>query len=172
MPAEPRVEQRGGGRAGGEQGRAEVVLPVFVGGLLELAPRCPRSGDAGAAINHPPAPPPRPLPPPAQPRADAQSGTGRLERRQAGRRTRLPHRVCGLYWKDRVATQIGGLLFKSWPRPCAQDSSVSMNRTESPSGGQKALATATLPQPSEEDHHEDEECNVGQAFRPDPAQVA
>ena len=56
-----------------------------VGGLLELAPRCPRSGDAGAAINHPPAPPPRPLPPPAQPSADAQSGTGRLERRQAGR---------------------------------------------------------------------------------------
>ena len=60
-----------------------VVLPVFVGGLLELAPRCPRSGDAGAAINHPPAPPPRPLPPPTQPSADAKSGTGRLERRQA-----------------------------------------------------------------------------------------
>ena len=71
VPAEPRVEQRGGGRAGGEEGRAEVVLPVFVGGLLELAPRCPRSGDAGAAINHPPAPPPRPLPPPTQPSADA-----------------------------------------------------------------------------------------------------
>ena len=56
-----------------------------VGGLLELAPRCRRSGDAGAAINPPPAPPPRPLPPPAQPSADAQSGTGRLEGREAGR---------------------------------------------------------------------------------------
>ena len=62
-----------------------VVLAVFVGGLLELAPRYPRAGDAGVAINHPHAPPPRPHPPPTKQSADAHSGTGRLERRQAGR---------------------------------------------------------------------------------------
>ena len=96
---------RSRGAAGGQEGRAVVVLPVFVGGLLELAPRCPRSGDAGAAINHPPAPPPRPLPPPAQPSADAQSGTRRLERRQAGRPACLTCMWAIL--KHRVATQIG-----------------------------------------------------------------
>ena len=89
-----------------------------------MAPRCPRSGDAGAAINHPPAPPPRPLPPPTQHSADAESGTGRLERRQAGRPACLD--VCvGCIGKTASRHKLGKL-FKSWTRPCAQDIAVSL----------------------------------------------
>ena len=69
---------------------------------------------AGAAINHPPAPPPRPLPPPTQPSADAKSGTGRLERRQAGRPAYLNVYV-GCIERPRRDT-IGKKLIKSWTR--------------------------------------------------------